>query len=134
MKKKKQSEYGIISQKHKTVLKDTTFKRSICQDKKCKFYGKKAEQGVCFEVVNDTLSRYFSEHMKAAERMLAFNRKHNYKDLSQKQIMKRLEGEVVCHFMNYSLCLDELVWLRGENARLRGKLSISSLPTSKRGK
>lgn len=121
---KKRSEYGVIDQRHKTVLKGFTTKRSYCMDKKCKFYGKLAEQGVCFTVVEKWLSKYFDQSMKEAERLLSFNRKHNYKNLSQKQIMKRLESEVVCYFMNYSNCLDELIWLRGENARLRGKLGI----------
>jgi hypothetical protein len=109
---------------HRTVLKDFTTKRSICQDKRCKFYGKLAEQGVCYSRVPDELSRYFAGQMKAAESMLAFNRKHNYKKLTQRQYIKQLESEVVCHYLNYSNCLDGLVWLRGENAKLRGKLGI----------
>jgi hypothetical protein len=121
---KKRSEYGLIEQRHKTVLRDFTTKRSFCTDKKCKFHGKMAEQGVCFTVVNKSLGRYFAESWKRAESILAFNRKHNYKKLSQKQMMKRLESEVVCSYMNYHNCLDELIWLRGENARLRGRLGI----------
>ena len=124
MKIKKRTEYGFIEQRHKTALRDFTTKRSFCADKKCKFHNQMAEQGVCFDVVDDKLSRYFKQEMRAAERMLAFNRRHNYKGLSDKQITKSLESEVVCHFMNYSNCLAELVWLRGENARLRGKLGI----------
>lgn len=115
---------SIIEKKHKTHLKDFTVKRSFCGDKTCDFYGKMAEQGVCFSIIPDRWAKHYTARMKAAERMLDFNRKHNYKKLSQKQIMKSMESEIVCTWMNYTSCLDELVWLRGENAKLRGKLGL----------
>lgn len=114
----------IIEPKHKLVLKDFVTKRSHCDDPKCKFYGQLAEQGVCHTVLPDAMSKYFAQLMKGAEETLKFNREHNYKGLSQKEIFKRMESEVVCAHMNYRSCLDELIWLRGENAKLRGKLGL----------
>ncbi len=124
MKETKIDGWRTVKPDHRIVLRDFVTKRSHCGEKSCKFYGKLAEQGVCFHNIPDAQSRYFDQQFKEAEHHLAFNRKHNYRKLSQKQLIKRLEGEVVCHFLNYSNVLDELIWLRGENAKLRGKLGI----------
>lgn len=91
---------------------------SICDTKRCKFYGKEAAQGVCYSRIDDGYANYFKLLMQTAERHLAFQRKHNWKKLTDKQKIKHMESEVVCHFMNYSSCLNELIYLRGENAKL----------------
>lgn len=120
--KRKVSDLGLIDQVHKIELRDFVTKRSYCADKRCKFYGELAEQGVCYTRVGNTLSKYFEELFKRADAHLKFNRKHNYKKLSQKQLIRHLESEVVCHFLNSENTLRELIYLRGENAKLRGKM------------
>jgi hypothetical protein len=110
--------------KHKIVLKDFVTKRSFCAKPSCKFYGKLAEQGVCYHHTPDAQSRHFKKQLQDAEGLLAFNRKHNYKNASKKELIKRLESEIVCYFMNWSGDVEELIWLRGENAKLRAKLGI----------
>ena len=117
----------VKKQSHKTVLLDHTVKRFFCDDENCDFYGEIATQGVCFDIIDPETSKYFQQQMDEAEEHLAFNRKHNYKKLSPKQRMKGLENEVVVHYMNYSSCLDELVWLRGEIAKLRAKVKRLSI-------
>lgn len=118
------SEYGIVEHAHKLESRDFSMRRSHCAEKGCKFFGKLAQQGVCFSVVRNEVSKYFENEMEKAESILRFHRKHAVKGLTDKQKMKHMESEIVCNWMNFSNCLNEVIWLRGENAKLRAKLGI----------
>lgn len=127
---RKNSEYGFIDKKHKTVMKDFVTKRSYCDDKKCKFYGKMAEQGVCYSVPTHEMSKYWDYVLEQGEEMLKEMRTtflkyyKGKKKNADRAWVKRMESTVVCAWANGHSNLDELVWMRGENAKLRGKLGI----------
>lgn len=96
---------------------------SICDTKGCEFYGQPAAQGVCYSKIDTGVEKYYKHQMQQAEDHLKFYQKGlhrgDHKKQTQKEYIKTLENHFVCFWMNYSNCLDELVWLRGENAKLQ---------------
>ena len=112
---------------HKTRLGWKRFQRSICDQPKCRFYKKEAQQGHCFSVLNKTQDQYIREVEKSSLECLKgikSLRKRNKLE-SDKAWIKHLESYFVCHWMNETFTLDELVYLRAQNAVLKNKLRKS---------
>lgn len=102
---------------------------SICDTKSCKFYGKPAAQGVCYSKIDTGYEGYLRKQQREAQRHLQFytDGKHRGKG-KEKQTLKEyaatLESLYFCTWMNYSSVLDELIWYRAENAKMRLKLGL----------
>lgn len=95
---------------------------SYCMEPKCKFYGKRAAQGVCYSNNSPTADKYLKLVCKEGEDFLKSVKACNDRK-KRKDYVKILEGYVVTTWMNGIFTLDELIYLRAENARLRLKLS-----------
>jgi hypothetical protein len=103
---------------------------SYCADKKCKFYGKRAVQGVCFTTENSNDSAdwsYVDGVMQQGEDFLTeirANFKAKGKSVAAartaaKAYLAYLESNFVCNWSNSQFALDELIRLRSENAILK---------------
>jgi hypothetical protein len=111
--------------KHKTELRDSTFKRSYCMQEGCEFYGLPAAQGICGEGrINTVQQKYLESVSKHGEKFLAEMKalRGVNKMKSTKKWVEHLELQVLTEWINHWFTLDELVSLRAENARLRLKL------------
>ena len=107
-------------------LETRIFKRNIhetfCVQPRCKFRGRHAAQGICFD--RETISGLDYKNLeivekKALESLAEMKEVHKANGGSW---VKYLEGQLVCQFMNEFFTLDELVRLRMANADLRLKL------------
>src|SRR6478609_9446237 len=116
------------SKEHKMKSGKRSIPESICQETGCDFYGKPAEQGVCFHRLKHPMDKYVSAVIQQGEDLLKelkSLRKRNGQQSAAKWI-KYLEGHVVCEWANRTFNLDELIHLRGENAKLRLKAGLKS--------
>ena len=107
------------SSKHTLEKRPREIHENYCAQKGCVFYGKPAQQGVCFsdkpEVVDwDRLARSEAEHYAELE---FFRKKYRRKGL--KKYVEWLEAMSVCESINANMVLDELIRLRRENALFR---------------
>lgn len=109
---------------HKTELRARELKESYCVTRACKFFGKRAEQGICFSKLDNKTDRYLKAVLDSGERLLQEMRslRRVNKQTTDKKWIKHLEGHVVCEWANGIFGLDELIYLRAENARLRDAL------------
>lgn len=109
---------------HKTKKGTRTIPQSICVQKGCRFYGKPAEQGVCYHALDPKTSAYISNVIKQGYEFLKEMkslRKKNKQNTDKKWI-QALEGHIVSTWANSIFGLDELIYLRAENARLRAQV------------
>lgn len=113
------------SRKHKSEVHVIAreIHESYCADPACRFFGKKAVQGVCHTTepfADGTIWDYVVKVDKAARSYLEMRQVCLGK--SAKDYVRRLESEIVCHWSNNIHSIDELVRLRMENAILRDDL------------
>ena len=110
---------------HKTELRARELKESYCVTRGCKFFGKRAEQGVCFSKLDNKTDRYLKAVLDSGEQLLKEMRslRRVNKMTTDKKWIKYLEGHMVCAWANSTFGLDELVYLRAENAKLRNTLA-----------
>lgn len=91
---------------------------TFCDDKKCKFYGKHAQQGVCHTDKPDLIDwDRIADHEKSQEKELAYFKKL-YKG---KEYVRWLEAMYESAMLNWRFTLDDLIRLRRDNALLRLK-------------
>ena len=99
---------------------------SFCDEPGCKFYGKHAAQGVCYgkDSYGDMDSRHLDKIWKYCEEWLDEDKKSKLKNgiKSQKAWVEHLEGALVCARVNECFTLNELIYLRAQNAKLRLQL------------
>lgn len=91
-----------------------------CTEPKCKFFGRPAAQGVCHtrlgrRVLHDLERR----DKRASEGVSEMREIAKAQKFSKDQYINYLERLHHCDSMNEWFTLDELIRLRGENARLR---------------
>ena len=113
--------------KHKTELRKvkTTYEKSFCIQKGCRFYGQEAKQGIC-HTDPDTYSNWnlVDRHLDLADKHgEAFLKeiKATYKGKNLEYI-KYLEDLVVIHWSQEVCHLDELIGLRRRNSLLKDKV------------
>jgi hypothetical protein len=106
---------------HKTETRKREIVESYCAEKGCKFFGQPAAQGICHDVIHplqkkylDTVMRYGQDRLRGEKSL----RKAN-KLMTDRKWIQHLEGELACEWANAWFTLDELVYLRAENAKLR---------------
>lgn len=97
----------------------------FCTQPGCRFQGKHAAQGVCFNtdsligVVDwsyiERLEKYAAQSLKEVQRTFRGPSKH-------KAYVRYLESTHVCETLNATFNLDECIRLRAENAILKRKL------------
>lgn len=113
---------------HQTELRSHPTKRSFCAEPKCRFFGQLAEQGICFSKLDSVTEAYISATMKSSEAMLESLRALRKQNLAASNLttdkawIQYLEGQLVCVWANSEFGLNELVYLRAENAKLRAQL------------
>lgn len=98
---------------------------SRCAEPSCEFYGKPAQQGVCFSRLNDRTKKYVDAVRKYADARMAevkSLRKINKQDTDAKWI-KYLEGNLECCWMNEEFTLSQLIYLRAQVGTLRNRLA-----------
>lgn len=105
--------------KHKIVerVEQRTVSKFICAQTGCQFKGKESVQGVCHgskgEIADfDKLDQLDAELTADLEQM----REREWEDY-----VPALEAHYISTMMNWTLCLDELIRLRRDNALLRAK-------------
>ncbi|KKL05758.1 hypothetical protein LCGC14_2602830 [marine sediment metagenome] len=110
---------------HKTELRARELKESYCVTRGCKFFGQRAVQGVCFAKLDGMTNGYIKSVLESGEHMLQEMRslRRADKQTTDKKWIKYLEGHVVCSWANDTFGLDELIYLRAENAKLRNALA-----------
>ena len=92
---------------------------TFCDDKKCKFYGQHAQQGICHTDKPDLVDwDRIAKHEKEQEDELTYFRK-KYKGNGY---VKWLEAMYSCASVNWRFTLDDLIRLRRDNALLKLKL------------
>lgn len=103
--------------------------QSFCQEPNCQFYGREAQQGVCYNTLFPGESRYIQSTLEAGETLLA-----ELKQLRQanhcendRDWIEHLENHIVCQWSGRQFDIDELVHLRAELGK--AKLEIDRLNT-----
>jgi hypothetical protein len=106
---------------HKTEIRKREIWDSYCIQPGCKFKGQLSAQGVCHTVLNKKQHDYITYVEKEAEDCLNGVKKLQKvnKQLTPKKWIRALEDYFICHWMNEVFTLDELIYLRAENAKLR---------------
>lgn len=114
------------ARKHKTETR--VFAREIhesyCAQRGCRFFGKRAVQGVCFSSERFDGERDIWKWIDLKAKHQADERAYFHKLYrgKPKEYIRHLEAHYESAVMNWDLTLDELVQLRGENAILKDKL------------
>jgi len=99
--------------------------QSKCADSKCEFFGKPAQQGVCFDRLDATSQKYIESVEKYANaRMVEVKslRKINKQDTDAKWI-KYLESHLECCWMNEEFMIQQLIHLRAQVGKLTNRLT-----------
>jgi hypothetical protein len=112
------------SKEHKLDHGWRRISESKCAEQGCEFFGKRAQQGVCFSRLDGPSEKYVDLVRKYAEARLAEEkalRKMNKVDSSAKWI-KYLESNLECCWMNERFVLDELIRLRAQVGKLGNEL------------
>ena len=105
---------------HKTKTATREIKEYLCNDKKCKFFGKPTQQGVCHTNKPDLIDWDKIEKVeKEARDTIKWLKKKN----PGKAYIKALEAYWESAWMNWTGGLDEVIYLRRENALLRDKVN-----------
>ena len=121
---KKEKPIKIIPGKGKHATELRVFARNIhenyCVHPTCKYKGQHAVQGHCYGVTPELLQYDKLEAQEAQLEMdLKAARQKNKKD---KDYITYLESYYVCAHLNWTSCLDEVVYLRRNNAALKHEL------------
>ena len=104
---------------HPTVGKQHTYTQRICNDKRCKFYGKQTVQGVCYATDGNLVEW---AKLDAEEKDLIASLKDIRKSSkSDKDYVRALEAYYISAMMNWEISLDETLRLRRQNALLKEK-------------
>lgn len=91
---------------------------TYCDDPTCAYYGKLAQQGVCF---SDEASTADWEKLAKHEEELTAEMQRYLDKHGQTQYVKYLEAVYVTAVQSWDLTLDELIRLRMENRALKEK-------------
>lgn len=113
-----------MKKEHKTELKKRAVFYSVCVEPDCKYKDGRAVQGHCFSRLPTAHDRYIQHVMRHGEQLLKEMRglRKLNGQVAQKKWIQHLEGQVVCMWANSTFNLDELIYLRKENAELKFKL------------
>jgi hypothetical protein len=106
---------------HKMEIRKREINESYCVQPGCKFKGKPAAQGICHTVLDKDRDKYIRTVLQEGQDFLddiKSLRKVN-KQTTAKAWIRYLEGHVACQWANTQFTLDELIYLRAENARLK---------------
>ena len=113
-----------LKKDHKLKSSTRTIPLSLCDEPKCKFYGKPAAQGICSYPLSDATDKYVSIVLKSGEDFLKEVKALRYenKASSQKKWINYLENQIICIWAHSDFVMDELIHLRAENAKLQVQL------------
>jgi hypothetical protein len=92
---------------------------TFCDDKKCKFYGQHAQQGICHTDKPDLVDW---DRIEKIEQEQEEELKYFRKLYKGKEYVKWLEAMYSCAMVNSRFGLDELIRLRRDNALLKLKV------------
>lgn len=104
--------------RHKTELRDHTYKREFCTEPSCDHFGKLAQQGICFSKLPDATTKHLTRIEALAENMVK-ETKQVLRGMSTRAKLDYLYSHMLCNWMNVEFTLDELIRLRTENSRLQ---------------
>jgi hypothetical protein len=109
------------TQGHKTEIRKREIWDNYCIQPGCKFKGELAAQGVCHTILDKKQHDYITSIMKQAYNCLEEIKKLRKanKQLTAKAWIRTLEGYFICYWANQVFTLDELIYLRADNAKLR---------------
>lgn len=98
-----------------SVTEDKKITRTVCRHPGCKFRNKTAAQGVCYSNKGKLVewAPLIKRERELGAELRAMKRREG------KGYAFALESHYVSAMMNWEIALDEVVRLRGENARLR---------------
>lgn len=123
--RKKEKPIHIIRRKN-SHTETRVFRRDIhesyCAKKSCKFYGKHAAQGICWPALDKGFphgyfDRLYETSKESIELQLA-----QLKNKPKSYQFEAMKQAAICSSMNHRSCLDELIKLRIENAKMRIEL------------
>lgn len=99
---------------------------SRCEEPSCEFYGKWAQQGVCFSRLEDRSTQYIDAVRNYSDARMAevkSFRKIDKKMTADKQWIKYLESNLECCWMNEEFTLDQLIHLRAQVGKLTNQIA-----------
>lgn len=104
--------------KRETRVFTRNIHETFCDYKRCKFYGKHAQQGICYSDKPDLVDwdRIAKLEQAQDEELKYFRKKYR-----GKEYVKWLEAMYSSVMVNWSFTLDDLVRLRRDNALLRAR-------------
>ena len=114
-----------MSIKRRTVLAHKTIKQTrerpivttICAQKKCRFFGKEAQQGVCYSAEGEVVdwAKSAVQEKEVLDDLKAMRKREG------KGYVRALEAYYACAMMNWTITLDECVRLRRDLALAKDK-------------
>ena len=93
---------------------------TFCDDKRCKFYGRPAQQGICHTAKPDAIDW---DRIRTIEQEQEAELKYFRKLYRGRKYIGWLEAMYSCVSLNQRFTLDDLVRLRRDNALLRLKVA-----------
>jgi hypothetical protein len=119
---------------HKMRSGQRKIPQSLCDNPRCKFYGKPAQQGVCYSTLDPAQSRYIKYVLDHGEGLLKEIKQLRTANgcKTDKKWIRHLEGMVVTTWANNWFGLDELIYLRAECAKLRLQVEKAQLGQGRR--
>lgn len=95
--------------------------QSYCAQLGCKFYGKEAQQGVCFSSLSPTADKYITAVMQTGDHLLHEMKLSRFGNKAGpvRKWVQYLESHIICTWANNTFLLDEVIALRAECATLR---------------
>lgn len=102
---------------HLTEKRTREIQESYCADKKCKFFGKPAQQGVCH--TTETFAGGPWAYIEFGEKQVAEGMAWFKKAYKGREYVRTIEAYLESSMMNNYCVLDELIQLRKENALLK---------------
>jgi predicted Fe-S protein YdhL (DUF1289 family) len=99
---------------HPTTIKlrEQRIEERYCAKKGCKFFGKLAQQGICFQTDGEIVEW---AKLDEAEREILAEMKA-LKKAEGKRYLEALEAHYVCAMLNWEMALDETIKLRRDLA------------------
>lgn len=111
-----------MAKEHRQEQRERPITENFCMDKKCAFFGKHAQQGVCFSGEANLIDL---AKLEREEKQLGDELKSMWKQAKgDKDVyIKTLEAYYLCAMLNWSGTLDEVIQLRKREAlsKLRKK-------------
>lgn len=113
------------SKDHKMTQGFRKIHESKCAEPSCEFFGKPAQQGVCYHRIDATSQKYLESVRKYADARMAEIKRFRKEDkmYPDAKWIKYLESNLECCWMNEEFTMDELISLRAQVGKLTNRIA-----------